>query len=230
MDPPEVLTDIKASEFYQEHRVPKRELYDIWVNNRRFSKAQEKDLADWNMHRINKQGGPYVQVKGATQLFDIHVELIAMLRLGPAKPLDASGFDDHIVRGVIELTYHINQPFPLIHDILVSAAVPPFPSEKLDEKLGLLELAVRWRLEPVVDLLSLGMGIEQVVNIYQHAYIRYEARMNGWTELLAVCDENEKNQIYAMSVSSIVTAIADSTEDEHDRAFTLQLIEHLDID
>ncbi|KAJ8092705.1 hypothetical protein PM082_007034 [Marasmius tenuissimus] len=150
MDSPEVLTAIKTSNFYLMHRAPKQEPYDIWVNNRGFSETQSKNIEVWNKHRIDKKEGPYIQVKAATQTFDIHVELIAMLQLGPPKPLDASGFDDHIVHGIIELAYHINQPFPLIHDLLVSAAVPPFPSEKLDEKMKLLELAVRWRLEPVV--------------------------------------------------------------------------------
>ncbi|KAL0060503.1 hypothetical protein AAF712_012693 [Marasmius tenuissimus] len=225
-----MLIAIKSTDFYQQHRAPKQGPYDSWVTKRAFTDTQSSNIEEWNSDRIDNEKGPYIRVEATMQTFKIHTELVSMLQLGPLKKLDASGFDDHIVRGVIELAYNINRPFPLIHDLLISASVPPFPSEKLDDKLSLIELAVRWRLEPVVDLLSLGMGVEQVVNVFQHAYINYEAQQNGWIELLSVCRENEKNQMYSRAVKTIVKEIADGTEDERDRAFVLGMIAHLNID
>ncbi|KAJ8078244.1 hypothetical protein PM082_000450 [Marasmius tenuissimus] len=231
MNTPQVLEAIKRSQFYLDHRAPQRKRYEQWIAEREVDKAFSDQLEVWKSERLTGAGGPYIEVNSCGQTFKIHSRLVALLQ-GEDAPqhalLQNCDFEPSVIEAVIELAYHVHDPFPLVHDILLPAAVPPFPSEALEEKLQLVELAASWKFAPVMALLSFAMDIEGVINVFQHAYIRQEAQSNDWSILQAICDQKERTDPqYAYAVYSIVLEMANTIDDEDDRRFALSMVSHL---
>ncbi|KAL0058715.1 hypothetical protein AAF712_014598 [Marasmius tenuissimus] len=230
MNTPEVLAAAKESSVYRSRPAPLTDRYDKWVASQGFSQVDVERLSQWKTEHAKLEGGPYISVKTANAMFQIHAGLVSMLQQRvdlPKKGLDAGEYAPEVVLAVIELAYNIIEPQQLIHDILTPAAVPPFPSEALEEKLKVIELALQWKFGPVADLVSVGMELEGVINIFQHAYIVHDARSNGLVRLQCVCDEMEKDPLYARAVCSVMVSVADDMDDPQDRAFTLSMISHI---
>ncbi|KAJ8079175.1 hypothetical protein PM082_021675 [Marasmius tenuissimus] len=248
MNTPEVLAAAKESCVYRSRPAPLTDRYDKWVASQGFSQVDVERLSQWKTEHAKLEGGPYISVKTANAMFQIHAGLVSMLQQRvdlPKKGLDAGEYAPEVVLAVIELAYNIIEPQQLIHDILTPAAVPPFPSEALEEKLKVIELALQWKFGPVADLVSVGMELEGVINIFQHAYseckfdreagyfpevhiaVVHDARSNGLVRLQCVCDEMEKDPLYARAVCSVMVSVADDMDDLQDRAFTLSMISHI---
>ncbi|KAL0058317.1 hypothetical protein AAF712_015012 [Marasmius tenuissimus] len=230
MNPPLLLESIKESPFYASQLLPKAEPYNDWVVEQGLTVSQVAQILQWNSERSAAEGGPYIEIKTHDRVYKIHTNLVALLQgakeLVPVS-LQNCNFERPVVEAVLELAYHIHDPFPLVHNILLPAAVPPFPSDSLEEKLQVIELAAMWNFKPIVALMAVALDKEQVLNVFQHAYIRREALLNRWSDLQAICDVKEKDANYAFAVYSIVTGVADGLDNDADRRYTLSLVSHI---
>ncbi|KAL0577040.1 hypothetical protein V5O48_004944 [Marasmius crinis-equi] len=225
-----MLANVKASDFYKNFRLPNPDRYMPWVNA--LSVVDRDEYARFlNMHLTGDGEGSFVRITGVEGHHKIHSGLVEMLQnagpVGTEAELSAAGFKINVVEAVIELAYHIHEPFPLIHDILVVASVPPFPCATLDEKLAIIDLAVQWGFDMVAKLVSLGMDVENVMNVFQQAYIRYEARVNSWFPLVESCNKKEEDTMFCMGVVSTVHALVDEIQEPANKLFALGMVSDL---
>ncbi|KAL0574865.1 hypothetical protein V5O48_007105 [Marasmius crinis-equi] len=225
------LQEIKASDFYINFRVPKTENYVKWVED--IPDSVRADYARWLDLRsgTTAEGERQITVVGICGSYNIHAGLLESLQGerydAKIETLSAVGYKENVVQAVIELAYHLHQPFPLLHDILVDASIPPFPCETLDDKFEIIRLAYAWNLDPVAGLVSFGMNVEEVMNVFQHAYIRYEAKSNNWHHLIESCYEKEEDLMFCQAVFATVQAAAEDDPDPKNKQWYLHMIEDI---
>ncbi|KAL0567078.1 hypothetical protein V5O48_014913 [Marasmius crinis-equi] len=225
------LREIKASKFYIEFRVPKTQKYVEWVEDIPApvwaNYARWLDLRSTNLDTEERQ----ISVVGVDGTYKIHAGLLEILQgqhyNDEIETLSGFGYKENVVQAVVELAYHLHQPFPLLHDILVDASIPPFPSGTLEEKYEIIKLAYEWNLDPVANLVSVGMDVEEVMNVYQHAYIRYEAKTNNWQHLLDACHKKEEDLLFCQAVFTTVQTIAENDTDPKNKRLYRLMIEDL---
>ncbi|KAL0574064.1 hypothetical protein V5O48_007893 [Marasmius crinis-equi] len=222
------LEDIKSTDFYKNFRSPKPEQYEDWIQS--LTPEDRIQYAHWLEVRYVQDREPRVEITGVNKSFSIHAGLVKLLHGNIQKApqvLSACGFKENVVEAVIELAYHIHQPFPSIHNVLVDASMTPFPSQTLEEKFEVIKLALAWKFDVVVKLVSLGMDVENVMNVYQHAYIRHKARSNNWPLLLEACKKKEEDTMFCVGVYSAVQAIIEEMDERKNKLFLYNTIEDL---
>ncbi|KAK7023674.1 kelch-like [Paramarasmius palmivorus] len=113
--------------------------------------------------------------------------------------VEAKAFDRFAVSKVIDLVYAMDDPYPLLYELLAPCRAESKGQMLLGVELvfDVYDVAVRWEIAGLPDLIQTAILAEEIINPTTATEVLARAKRSGATDIVEVCNEIQMQESFS---------------------------------